>query len=123
MSSEPWVALVSALISGVSVKAVDHFYIAREKRFDDAVTIRQELRAEVRGLNQQLRTLQQELDGWKDRYYELTSRYQTLVSECQHLRMEVEALREHDDLRAYQQVQHLLRELREPPAAADQGSS
>ena len=119
---EPWVPLLSALVSGVVVKVVDRTYATKERRFDDAVAIRQELRAEVKTLYDELKALQQELDTWKDRYWDLTARYQAILTDCQGLRLELEELREHDDLRAYQQVQRALQELRQDtPPRPDSG--
>jgi predicted nuclease with TOPRIM domain len=120
--SDAWIPLLSALVSGVVVKVVDHTYLRRERSFDDAVAIRQELRDEVHGLHRELKALQQELDGWKTRYYDLTSRYQGLLAECQTLRAELEELRDHDDLRGYQQFQRALSELRSPHLAPEEVS-
>lgn len=111
-SIDGWVAVTSALLSGVLVKVVDRVYAKTERRFDDAVAIRHELREEVRALHAELKAIQEELDRWKDRYYDLASRYHALVGECQALRDELKELQAHDDLRAYQQVQRMLAELR-----------
>jgi predicted nuclease with TOPRIM domain len=115
--SDAWIPLLSALVSGVIVKVVDHTYVRREKSFDDAVAIRKELRDEVHSLHRELKALQLELDRWKSRFYDLATRYQELLAECQTLRTELEELREHDDLRGYQQFQRALAEARQstPP--------
>ena len=120
--SDAWIPLLSALVSGVVVKVVDHTYVHREKSFDDAVAIRQELRDEVHSLHRELKALQQELDAWKTRFYELSTRYNGLLAECQALRAELEELRDHDDLRAYQQFQRALAELRQAHPTASEVS-
>jgi F0F1-type ATP synthase membrane subunit b/b' len=123
---EPWIPLLSALVTGVLVKVIDHTYVKGEKSFDDAIAIRQELRNEVHSLNVELAALRQDLDRWKDAYYEQANRHNILLAECQALRAQVEELREHDDLRQYQAFQRALTELRQEaasPAEPSDGAS
>jgi predicted nuclease with TOPRIM domain len=113
MFSDAWIPLLSALATGALVRIIDHTYHRGERTFDDSIAIRKELRDEVHTLHAELKLLQQELERWKNRFFSLNQQYSALVLECQALREVLDELRQHDDLRSYQQFQRALIDLRE----------
>ena len=110
-----WFALGTALISGGPRETGGPFDPKSERTFDNAVSIRQELREEVRILHANISKLQHELDRWKDRYYDLSARYQTLRLECQALRQSLQELVGNTDLQAFHALQDTIEELRVEP--------
>ena len=80
-SIELWIALVTALLSGIGLKAADAFFSRGQRREDYAKTLRDELRLEVQQLHARIDSLEKELaekdkmvDYWREKYYSLLSK-------------------------------------------------
>lgn len=73
--SQAWLALLGALLGGSGLKFVEH-WLSRSKIKEDAATqMRTELREEIKGLREELRTVEDELDKWRGKYYELMDEF------------------------------------------------
>lgn len=73
--SQAWLALLGALLGGSGLKFIEH-WLSRSKIKEDAATqIRTELRDEIKGLREELRMVEDELDKWRGKYYELMDEF------------------------------------------------
>ncbi len=66
-----WLALIGALLGGSGLKVVEYWLTRSRAKEDSATAMRNELREEVRGLREELRLAEDELDKWRGKYYEL----------------------------------------------------
>jgi len=73
--SEGWLALIGALLGGSGLKIVEAWLNRSKIKEDSATELRNELRTEVRGLRDELRTVEDELDKWRGKYYELLDEF------------------------------------------------
>jgi hypothetical protein len=81
MTTEIWVYLLSGIVGGTSVSSL--FKYLTNRRFQ-SISLEQRLRAEMYENNKQLRdeiaTLKDELDQWRDKYLNLHKEYTKLKS-------------------------------------------
>jgi uncharacterized membrane-anchored protein YhcB (DUF1043 family) len=81
MTPEIWVYLLSGIVGGTSVSSL--FKYLTNRRFQ-SISLEQRLRAEMYENNKQLRdeiaTLKNELDQWRDKYLNLHKEYTKLKS-------------------------------------------
>lgn len=74
-TTQAWIAFASTVAGGGGLKLIERVIArskAREKESEATSTIiRTELRGEVADLKRELRTLGEDLDEWKDKYYKL----------------------------------------------------
>jgi predicted nucleic acid-binding Zn-ribbon protein len=73
--SEGWLALFGALLGGSGLKILEAWLNRSKVKEDSATELRNELRKEVRGLRDELRTVEDELDKWRGKYYELMDEF------------------------------------------------
>ncbi len=88
-SPETYVAIGTFV--GVALTKLLGVIIARE--YTDSFKIRQELRLEVKRLSDDLKRLSEDVDTWKDKYYELVEENLKLKSECERLELQISDLR------------------------------
>jgi len=81
MTPEIWVYLLSGIVGGTSVSSL--FKYLTNRRFQ-SISLEERLRAEMYENNKQLRdeiaTLKNELDQWRDKYLNLHKEYTKLKS-------------------------------------------
>jgi len=81
MSTETWVYLLTGVIGGTGVSSL--FKYLTNRRFQ-SISLEERLRAEMYQNNQELRdeiaTLKNELDQWRDKYLNLHKEYTKLKS-------------------------------------------
>ena len=81
MSQETWVYLLSGILGGTFMSSLFKYLTTR--RFQ-SISLEEKLRAEIvannRELKQELATLKQELDQWRDKYLNLHKEYTRLKS-------------------------------------------
>lgn len=82
--SQAWLALIGAILGGSGLKFIEHWLSRSKQRDDSASKFRDELRAEVTNLRDDLRQTEKDLDDWKQKYY-------TLVEESMKVRAELDA--------------------------------
>ena len=73
--NEATIGIIAALVSGATLiisKLIERAYGTSEKRIDDATSIRQELRDEVRQLRDELRLQRKDVEESSRKIYELT---------------------------------------------------
>lgn len=73
--SQAWLALIAALLGGSGLKIVEYFINRPKAKQDAAAEIRSELRKEVDALRRELHGVENELDAWKAKYYELVEEF------------------------------------------------
>jgi predicted nuclease with TOPRIM domain len=80
------VGVVGAIVGGVGGKAFDNYMEKRKMGMDLASQIRSEQRAEVLTLRSELDDTEENLDEWREKYYELKEenvRQQTMMDGLQ----------------------------------------
>ena len=81
MTIETWVYLLSGVVGGTGVSSL--FKYLTNRRFQ-SISLEEKLRAEMYSNNKELReelaTLKQELDQWRDKYLNLHKEYTRLKS-------------------------------------------
>jgi uncharacterized membrane-anchored protein YhcB (DUF1043 family) len=81
MTPEIWVYLLSGIVGGTSISSL--FKYLTNRRFQ-SISLEERLRAEMYKNNQELRdeiaTLKDELDQWRDKYLNLHKEYTKLKS-------------------------------------------
>jgi regulator of replication initiation timing len=80
--------LLAAFTGGLLVKVLDKFLPSSDKRMDDSAGMRKELWDRLEDVEDTSRAMQKDLDGWKDKYYELQSEYHKVVAENHLIRAE-----------------------------------
>lgn len=73
--SQAWLALLGALLGGSGLKVIEYWLNRSKVREDAAAQMRTELRDEIKGLREELRTVEDELDKWRGKYYELMDEF------------------------------------------------
>jgi len=74
--SEPaFLALVGTIFGGAGLKMVESFLNRSKTQTDVAAQIRSELRTDVQALRDEIRKVEQELDMWKSKYYDLLDQF------------------------------------------------
>ncbi len=73
--SQAWLALLGALLGGSGLKFVEYWLSRSKVREDAAAQMRTELRYEIKGLREELRTVEDEMDKWRGKYYELMDEF------------------------------------------------
>ena len=77
------VSAISALIAGLGVKLVTLFIDRGSVKIDEATQIRSELRDRSKNLGEQLNTVTENRDYWKERYYQLLSDHEEVKLELE----------------------------------------
>jgi chromosome segregation ATPase len=78
-----WIALIGTVLGGVGLKFVEHWLSRSKVRDDTASQLRNELRAEIQGLKQELNNVETDLDKWRGKYYELMDNFIKVKSELE----------------------------------------
>ncbi|ASN73263.1 hypothetical protein SEA_WARPY_232 [Streptomyces phage Warpy] len=78
-----WIALIGTVLGGVGLKFVEHWLSRSKVRDDTAAQLRNELRAEIQGLKQELNNVETDLDKWRGKYYELMDNFIKVKSELE----------------------------------------
>jgi len=73
--NQAWLALFAALLGGSGLKVIEYWLNKTKTREDTALAMRAELREEVRGLRDELRQVEEQLDLWRGKYYELMDEF------------------------------------------------
>jgi predicted nuclease with TOPRIM domain len=79
-----WIALIGTVLGGVGLKIVEHWLGRSKIRDDTATQLRNELRAEILTLRQELNNVEADLDKWRGKYYELMDNFIKVKSELEH---------------------------------------
>lgn len=73
--STAWLALIGALLGGTGLKFLEHWLNRPKVEADTAADLRAELRGDVKELRAEVNRVQQELDKWKQLYYDLLDKF------------------------------------------------
>ncbi|QIN94114.1 hypothetical protein PP459_gp119 [Streptomyces phage Wakanda] len=73
--NQAWLALFAALLGGSGLKVIEYWLNRSKVQQDSATAMRTELREEVRGLREELRHVEEQLDLWRGKYYELMDEF------------------------------------------------
>ncbi len=65
-------ATFGAVAGAIGMKIVDKIFRMKNRKLDEATLIRQELREQVNQLNDRITALSNELDHWKEKYFQLS---------------------------------------------------
>ena len=73
--NESLIALFAATFGGAGLKFIEYLLSRGKAKQDLAQSIREELRSEVQSLRDELRQVQEEVDAWRQKYYDLLDRF------------------------------------------------
>jgi len=73
--SEAWLALIGAVLGGSGLKIIEYWLSRSKVKEDTAAQMRTELRGEIKNLRDELRSVEDELDKWRGKYYELMDEF------------------------------------------------
>lgn len=73
--NQAWLALIGALLGGSGLKVIEHWLNRSKIKEDTAAQMRTELRDEIKNLREELRSVEDELDKWRGKYYELMDEF------------------------------------------------
>lgn len=90
---EQWIPLFAAVFGGIGVKLAESFFARSGRKIDMEAEIRKELRDVVSDQDDKISTLSQEIDEWKQKYYEVLEK---LVG-YEQLKIDYHKLKKHID--------------------------
>lgn len=70
-----WIALIGTLCGGIGLKVLEHWLGRSKVKFDESTKLREELRTEVNGLRDEIKSLEAEVDKWRKDYYDLRDKF------------------------------------------------
>lgn len=73
--NEAYLALAGAVFGGGGLKVIEYWLTKSKSKDDSAAQFRTELREEVKNLRQELRKVEDDLDKWRGKYYELMDQF------------------------------------------------
>lgn len=73
--NEAYIALAAAVFGGGGLKVIEYWLTKSKVKDDSASEFRKELREEVKGLREELRQVESDLDKWRGKYYELMDQF------------------------------------------------
>lgn len=88
-----WIALIGTLMGGAGLKTIESILGRAGRKQDHALNMREELRkdsdalkADTAKLREEIRSVERELDAWKEKYFVLLQEYLEAKSELTHRR-------------------------------------
>lgn len=82
MNIDPgWLALIGTLCGGTGLKIVEHYLNRKQVKVTDASKIRDELREQIDDQRAEIAKLEKEVEGWRDKYYNLRDDHIKLQTE------------------------------------------
>lgn len=73
--NEAYLALAGAVFGGGGLKVIEYWLTKSKSKDDSAAQFRTELREEVKSLREELRKVEDDLDKWRGKYYELMDQF------------------------------------------------
>jgi len=70
-----WIAGIGTLCGAIGLKVTEHLLNRNKTSIDDAKQIREELRNQVVSQKEEIRRLEEEIDEWRTKYYDLRDSY------------------------------------------------
>lgn len=70
-----WIALIGTVFGGAGLKIIESVLSRGQGKIDTATQLRDELRKESTALRDEMKSVEKELDQWKERYYLLMQEY------------------------------------------------
>lgn len=78
-----WIALIGTLFGGVVLKVTEHWLGKTKSQSDDAKQIREELRTQITSQKEEIKSLEDEVNEWRSKYYDLRDSYIKVQTELQ----------------------------------------
>jgi phage host-nuclease inhibitor protein Gam len=92
-----WIALIGTVAGGVGLKVLEHWLGRNKVRVDEAARLREEQRLEITARGEEIKSLESEVDRWRNDYLDLRDKHGTFVTEkmieMDNLRREIESLK------------------------------
>lgn len=79
-----WIALIGTVFGGAGLKLIESVLSRGQGKIDTATAMREELRKESVALREELRTVEKDLDAWKEKYFLLLQEYLEIKSHLAH---------------------------------------
>lgn len=93
--SSTQIAIVSGLTIGIGLRVVEKFLNKKKENLEEHITLRKELREELDAVKEELYRLKEEVDEWRQKYYDQ-------VGITNHLSMQIEKLT--NEIDAYKRI-------------------
>lgn len=78
-----WIALIGTIMGGVGLKVIEHWLGRTKTNSDDAKQIREELRTQISSQKEEILHLEDEVNEWRSKYYDLRDSYMKVQTELQ----------------------------------------
>lgn len=92
MTLDPgWIALLGTLGGGTGLKVVEHFLNKGQTKTNEASKIREELRTQIEDQRTEIRRLEEQVEDWRNKYYDLRDAHIKLQTETM---LEIQKLKE-----------------------------
>lgn len=78
-----WIALIGTLFGGVFLKVTEAWLGRTKSAADDAKAIREELRSQITSQKDEIKHLEDEVNEWRSKYYDLRDSYIQVKTELQ----------------------------------------
>lgn len=76
-----WIALIGTLFGGVFLKLTESWLGRTKTASDDAKVIREELRSQITSQKDEIKSLEDEVNEWRSKYYDLRDSYVKVQTE------------------------------------------
>lgn len=70
-----WIALIGTLCGGIGLKVIEHWLGKSKVKMDEASKLRDELRVHISSQKEEIKSLEVEVDKWREEYYELKEKF------------------------------------------------
>jgi hypothetical protein len=77
--TDPVIALVAAIFGGAGLKLLENIFSRSQAKSDLATQLREELRRDVAALREEIDDIDESLDSWKQKYYNLLGGFNELA--------------------------------------------
>lgn len=91
---DTYASALAAILGGIGVKIIEKLLSRRSEKFNEAKSIREELRQEIISLREELETWRNEAEEWRNKYYDKVEINLKMISEIEGLRAEIRLLQD-----------------------------
>lgn len=87
-----WIALIGTLCGGIGLKVIEHWLGKSKVKMDEATKLRDELRIQMAEQKEEIKSLEAEVDKWRNEYYNLRDSYSKLTTQYMIVQQQMLAL-------------------------------
>lgn len=87
-----WIALIGTIVATIGVKFLERWLGTKDRNTADAAQIRSELKIQLQETRDEINRLEQEIDSWRVKYYEVLEQLVAKKIELQNALNEIKLL-------------------------------